>query len=277
MPDYAFVDGYSGFIINRHELAEREPANYRSDLSIKNSPDFHKIWQEQLKRKSSEHRTGGIDIATLGLPSDKKIILLLGQVANDASIIMDSTIYKTTADFIGEVADITSRHPEWFLVVRLHPKEAWHVDSSGRDDFPGEYLWDNTLNEIEASGVQLPSNCCVVSGPDVSTYQLMERSEVGVTINSQAGLEMLLLGKPVVTAGRCFYANKGFTHDVVQRNDLEAALLAAMAIGLSSHQKKELDLFLSYLLGHYLLPKAPRLAGQREKRLREILGEENRA
>ncbi len=277
LPDYAFVDGYSGFIINRHELAEREPVNYRSHLQLKSGSDIQTIWREQLERKSSEHRTGGVDISTLGLPSDKKIILLLGQVANDASIVMDSTIFKTTADFIVEVANIAGRHADWFLVVRLHPKEAWHVDSSGRDDFPGEYLWDNTLQSINASGVKLPDNCLVVSGPDVSTYQLMERSQVGVTINSQAGLEMLLLGKPVVTAGRCFYANKGFTHDVVQRDDLEAALLAAMAIGLSSSQKKELDLFLSYLLGHYLLPKAPRLAGQREKRLREILGEEDRA
>lgn len=276
LPDYAFVDSYSGFIINRHELAEREPVNYRSHLQLNSSSDIQKIWSEQLERKSSEHRTGGVDAATLGLPSDKKIILLLGQVANDASIVMDSTIFKTTADFVVEVANIAGRHADWFLVVRLHPKEAWHVDSSGRDDFPGEYLWDNTLQAINAAGVKLPDNCVVVSGPDVSTYQLMERSQVGATINSQAGLEMLLLGKPVVTAGRCLYANKGFTHDVGQRDNLEAALVAAMEIGLSNSEKKELDVFLHYLFGHYLLPKDPRLAGQREKRFREILGVEDK-
>ena len=119
--------------------------------------------------------------------------------------------------------------------------------------------------------MKLPPNCLVVSGPDVSTYQLMERSEVGVTINSQAGLEMLLMGKPVVTAGRCFYANKGFTHDVGQRNNLENSLLAAMDFGLSDSEKKELGIFTKYLIAHYMLPKNPCSAGQREMRLREIL------
>jgi hypothetical protein len=189
---------------------------------------------------------------------------------------MDSTVFKTTADFIGEVAATVGKHSDWFLVVRLHPKEAWHVDSSGREDFPGEYLWDNTLQAMEATGIKLPANCLIVSGPDVSTYQLMERSSVGVTINSQAGLEMLLLGKPVVTAGRCFYARKNFTHDVCQRGELEAALVAAMESGLSSSQKEELDVFCQYLFAHDLLPKDPLLAGQREKRLREILGEEDK-
>lgn len=272
LPDYALVDSYSGFIINRHELAEREPVNYRSPSGLKSSAELQKMWREQVARKTPEHSTGGVNIATLGLPADKKIILLLGQVANDASIVMDSTIFKTTAEFIGEVAAIVGRHADWFLVVRLHPKEAWHVDSSGRDDFPGEYLWDNTLRAIEASGAELPKNCLVVSGPDVSTYELMELSEVGVTINSQAGLEMLLLGKPVLTAGRCFYANKSFTRDVDQREKLEAALIAATESGLSSSERSELNVFCQYLFAHYLLPKEPRLTGQREKRLREILG-----
>lgn len=276
LPDYALVDGYSGFIINRHELAEREPRNYRFYSGVKSCADLQTKWIKQVEKKSSEHRTGGVDMATLGLPSDKKIILLLGQVANDASIVMDSTIFKTTADFIGEVGAIIGRHLDWFLVVRLHPKEAWHVDSSGRDDFPGEFLWDNTLQAIHACGIKLPKNCILVSGPGVSTYQLMERSRVGITINSQAGLEMLLLGKPVVTVGRCFYANKGFTHDINQSDEIEPRLIAAINSGLSSYEKKELHIFCQYLFSHYLLPKDPHLAGQRENRLREILGAEVR-
>ena len=83
---------------------------------------------------------------------------------------------------------------------------------------------------------------------------------------------MLLLGKPVLTTGRCFYANKSFTRDVDQREQLEAALVVATESRLSRSERSELNVFCQYLFGHYLLPKDPRLAGQREKRLREILG-----
>jgi capsule polysaccharide export protein KpsC/LpsZ len=99
----------------------------------------------------------------------------------------------------------------------------------------------------------------------------MERASIGVTINSQAGLEMLLLGKPMVTAGRCFYSKNGFTYDLFQKSDLESKIIEAMQAGLTDSAKEELYEFSSYLFDHYLLPKDLLLSVQKVNRLREIL------
>lgn len=270
--NYAFVDSHSGFILNRHSLAERGRELYRRHPELHGDIDPLRFWESQLPLKSVQHRTGGTDIETLNLPAGKKIILLLGQVATDASIVLDSTIYQSTTDFIIAVADVAARHPDWFLVVRLHPKEAWHIDNRERKDGPGEYVWDNTLEALKASGYPLPPNCLLVSGPHISTHELMERADVGLTINSQAGLEMLLLGKPVVTAGRCTYAGHGFTFDVTHRGELESRIIKAMETGLTPEARQEIEAFSRYLFGHYLLPKDPALAAQRSERLREIFG-----
>lgn len=270
--NYAFVDSHSGFILNRHTLAEHGRDLYRRRADSHRDIDPLRFWQSQLLLKSVQHRTGGTDIETLNLPAGKKVILLLGQVATDASIVLDSTIYKSTADFITAAAEVATRHPDWFLIVRLHPKEAWHLDARDRVDGPGEYLWDNTLEALRVSRHQLPPNCLLVSGPHISTHELMERADVGLTINSQAGLEMLLLGKPVVTAGRCTYAGHGFTFDVTHHGELESQIIKAMETGLTPAAREELEAFSRYLFGHYLLPKDPELAAQRSERLREIFG-----
>jgi hypothetical protein len=268
---YAFIDSYSGFILNRHSLAEQGQNLYKSINCKSNKFDPIKFWKEQSSFKGPDHRTGGGDIESLALPSDKKIILLISQVASDASIVLDSTIYTSTADFILDVCNVISKHPDWFLVVRLHPKEAWHVNTAGQLHEPGEYLWDNTLQSLQKSGYIMPKNCIIISGPQINTHQLMERASIGVTINSQAGLEMLLLGKPMVTAGRCFYSKNGFTYDLFQKSDLESKIIEAMQAGLTDSAKEELYEFSSYLFDHYLLPKDLLLSVQKVNRLREIL------
>jgi 2-polyprenyl-3-methyl-5-hydroxy-6-metoxy-1,4-benzoquinol methylase len=270
--DHALVDSHSGFILNRHSLAEQGRTLYANRAITDDRLDPVLFFRDRLSLKTTDHRTGGTDIATLGLPSDKKIILLLGQVASDASIVMDSPIYRTTAEFIIAAAALAAANPGWFLVVRLHPKEAWHVDTRGRSDGPGDYLWDNTLQAVKNSEFSLPDNCLLVSDPGISTYELMERADVGLTINSQAGLEMLLLGKPVVTAGRCFYAGNGFTIDVNSQEELETQIIKALQTGLTPEAREELTAFCRYLFGHYLLPKNPQLAALRVARLEEIFG-----
>jgi capsular polysaccharide export protein len=46
-----------------------------------------------------------------------------------------------------------------------------------------------------------------------NTFQLINKAELVVTINSSVGVESLMLNKPVVTLGDCFY--KSYTsHDL---------------------------------------------------------------
>src|SRR5207247_2192 len=140
------------------------------------------------------HRTiANKSIDTLSIPVNRKYVLVLGQVASDASVIMDSTIYRSSAELITDVISLSKTHPEWHVIVRLHPKEALHRDTRSNPNGPGQYFWDNTLTELKRMGFRGGENVTVISGRDVDTYQLMKMADVGVTINSQAGLEMTIL------------------------------------------------------------------------------------
>jgi len=267
----ALVDSLSGIIVNRHTLAARGSTLCEArfhDIAL----DPVAFWQKSLCDKGDHHRTGGASPDSLRLPADRKVLLVIGQVAADASITLDSPLYRSSAYLIAHTVDIAERQPDWHVVARLHPKEAWHLDRRNDPDAPGEYLWDNTLRELRALHLDKHPNLTIVSGPEMSTYELMQRACVGVTINSQAGLEMALLGKPVVTTGRCFYAQNGFTWDVGRRELLEPALVAAMDGGITPGETARLHAFCRYLFGHYLLPIDPQHAARKVHRIAEVLG-----
>ena len=176
----------------------------------------------------------------LGVEPDRRLALLIGQVAIDSVVLLDSPIFPEMRDFIVTTAEILSRHPEYHLIVRLHPaEEMWH---------------DNlTLRRLE--GWPPPANCSIVHSKQLNTYDLMRESELGITLCSQAGLEMLSLGKPVVTAGRAFYSGKGLTHDVPGRAAYAAVLENALREPyLTDEQREGVEKLLYYMLFEYLVP-----------------------
>lgn len=268
--DHALVDGLCGMIVNRHSLARLGRTLYEAATLPELDPVA--FWKESLSKKGDHHRTGGTSLDSLDIPWDKKCILVIAQVAGDASLVLDSPHYWTSADLVQHVAKLAETHPDWHIIVRLHPKEAWHRKTGGGSEGPGEYLWDTTLLELERSGTTKLRHVTVVSGPGVNTYDLMCRCQVGVTINSQAGLEMVLLGKPVVTTGNSLYSHNGFTWDIARPELLESSIEGALALGLTGSEILRLYSFCRYLFGHYLIPFDPVKAAVKNKRLHEVLG-----
>jgi capsule polysaccharide export protein KpsC/LpsZ len=89
----------------------------------------------------------------------------------------------------------------------------------------------------------------------LNTYDLMRESELGITLCSQAGLEMLSMGKPVLTAGRAFYSGKGLTYDVPTRGAYPAVLEEALDNPcLSDEQRAGIEKLLYHMLFEYLVP-----------------------
>jgi hypothetical protein len=60
--------------------------------------------------------------------------------------------------------------------------------------------------------------------PSVNSYDLAEKSSLIVTINSKAGAEALVMGKPVIVLGDAFYTHSGLATYVANPRDLEQAL-----------------------------------------------------
>jgi len=88
---------------------------------------------------------------------------------------------------------------------------------------------------------------------DISTQELIEKSEAVITINSTVGLEALLLGKRVVVLGDAFYGFDGLSKHAENIDDL-LAVLGTMSDWQVDEQLR--GKFLRYLQSKYAVPES---------------------
>jgi hypothetical protein len=263
---YVLLDNLSGQIINRHSLARigAELLETRT-VSEEDRRKAYEFWEENLSKKAQEHKTGGMDDEeeirkALNIDKNKKVLLLLGQVRTDASIVLDSDLYDDPVDMITDVVDHVKHLKDTILVIRLHPKEFIGGSPMG---VPYDRI---TYRCLIKNGVDKVENVRIVEDTRINTYSLMRIADAGITINSQSGLEMLLLGKPVMVCGSASYGNKGFTVDLGHVAGLGACIDHLLNREVMSEEKKRmaLDFFhffcQRHMFDHKLSGKDGRLA-----------------
>src|SRR5262249_4468480 len=92
--------------------------------------------------------------------------------------------------WIERVVEWVAKHPECDMVIRVHPS------LSGKT---GAGYARTQIEWFQALQVRLPRNVKLVLPDDLlSSYDLMDIADVGLTYGSTAGLEMFALGKPLV-------------------------------------------------------------------------------
>lgn len=123
--------------------------------------------------------------------SGKQVVLVPGQVEDDASIRLGCTTVKTNLDLLQAVRAL---RPDAFIVYKPHP-DVLSLNRKGRVaiDAARQYA-----DHIE-SGVSVVS--CIEACDEVHT------------MTSLSGFDALLRGKKVVTYGQPFYAGWGLTED----------------------------------------------------------------
>jgi capsular polysaccharide export protein len=123
--------------------------------------------------------------------SGKQVVLVPGQVEDDASIRLGCTTVKTNLDLLRAVRAL---RPDAFIVYKPHP-DVLSLNRKGRVaiDAARQYA-----DHIE-SGVSVVS--CIEACDEVHT------------MTSLTGFDALLRGKKVVTYGQPFYAGWGLTED----------------------------------------------------------------
>lgn len=125
------------------------------------------------------------------LPGDRRVVLVPGQVEDDASIRLGADAVRTNADLLRAARD---RHPQAVLIYKPHPD----VEAGLR---PGRLPDDaRALADHIASG----------TGAD----DLLRIADRVVTITSAMGFEALIRGVAVTTLGTPFYAGWGLTEDL---------------------------------------------------------------
>lgn len=151
---------------------------------------------QQLRHRLVEERVSKYNFrvtAALSRPDDgRRVVLVPGQVEDDASIMLGCTTTRTNAALIAEARN---RCPDAYLVYKAHPDV---VSGNRQGDVPVELL-DRLVDRVESSAT---IDTCLEVADEVHT------------MTSLVGFEALLRGLTVTTHGRPFYSGWGLTTDL---------------------------------------------------------------
>ncbi len=163
-------------------------------------------------------------------PGSGKVILVPGQVENDASIRHGAPGIKTN---LGLIQAVRAANPEAYLVYKPHPDVVAGLRSGGE----GEDEAPNWCDEL-------------VSGAPMG-QMLLDVDEVHV-LTSLAGFEALLREKSVTCHGQPFYAGWGLTTDIIPipRRTRKLSLDALVAVTLILYPT-----YISRVTRHFTTPE----------------------
>lgn len=142
---------------------------------------------------------------TWSVPPGKFVVLVPGQVADDASIRLGTRGISTTEDLLREVR---ARRPDAFIIYKPHPD----VLSGNRQGVIDVNAWADVIEQ------------------DSDLISLIEVADEVHTLSSLSGFDALLRGKAVHTYGLPFYAGWGLTHDALAQPWRKRALSLDMLI-----------------------------------------------
>ncbi|POM20231.1 capsule polysaccharide biosynthesis [Burkholderia cepacia] len=169
-----------------------------SDLTvILNETDFDEAELARADALRNEIARLGLTKYNLGrrkpawhAPAGKRVVLVPGQVADDASIRLGTRGITTTEELLRTVR---AHNPNAFIVYKPHP----------------DVLSGNRRGLIEAAAL------ADVVEQDSDLISLIETADEVHTLSSLSGFEALIRRKPVFTYGLPFYAGWGLTHDAL--------------------------------------------------------------
>jgi len=158
----------------------------------------------------------------------------------DASLDVAPMAFQTPNDWLVETikAIIEVSQVQW--LIKIHPAEASSSTVQGAMDVIRQHFPD-IPQEIKI----LPPDT------DISTYDIYQVIDGEVTcLGNTSGMEMAMLGKPVIDAGQSIYAQRGFSYDgLVPAEYLKYIKMVPDIPLLSEGQRKDaLKLAYSYFI-----------------------------
>jgi len=235
-----------GIRVLTHERAEymRGHANLRANAHCMHPEPFQDFWdlwgQIALSRESLDAALGwliqrryGANLAwihfsqppnlkralkaKLNLGEDKRLLALFttstDEVAGDP--LMQGP-YESQDAWVRDAVKWVGSRGDVELVIKLHP-------NLGGNFYIGKATAElQRYKEIQST---LPANVHIVWPEDsLSAYSLAEEADVGLTYGSTIGLEMAMLGKPVLLGRRAFYEHGSAVSAVRSKDSLPAML-----------------------------------------------------
>lgn len=223
--DRLLWDDCSGVTVNRNQarsyfwkhvdlLTREEARSYASSL-----------WGSLKKRKSDEHKSPSKDYR-----KEQPYVLFIGQVYTDSSVVHGIGNWKTPVNLLKHLLDAVSEMP---VVAKLHPKELTGKSPITRNEYRS-MTWRKIREDTRCQNAIELGKLIVDHRNEYDTYSLIEQADVVVTLNSQAGLEAAMIGKPVILCGDAFYGGLGFTYEVRHPENLATTLRVALRDGATA-------------------------------------------
>ena len=188
--------------------AEDRNKLYRSfDMQQKSINLEDKLWDENRIDNEKEI------ISLLGIDLRKKIIACYPNVFWDSVHMGLDSVSKDLTSWLKDMIDFVKDRDEFQLIIRTHPAEL-----KAESNIQSKFTISDSLNELFD---KMPSNVIIVEPKsNVSSYSLANIANANIVWNGTIGLELALNGtKPIVTAD-AYYANKDFTIDFLNFDDL---------------------------------------------------------
>lgn len=165
------------YFLQHHQFTQRE------------CQQAEQLHQKLLDANVTKYNTGQGN--WLRKNNQQRVLLVVGQVENDASIEFGSPIIKSNIELIRQVR---RENPQAYLLYKPHPDVVAGARASGKNESQAHQWCDQVITHI---------------GID----QLYSQVDEVHVISSLAGFEALLRDKKVVCYGQPFYAGWGLTLD----------------------------------------------------------------
>ena len=159
-----------------------------------------RVWQTFERQWQTADSKGAQQIrAELDL-DERPLAFLPTNVLGD-SLTLGRQLFMGMTEWIRRNIAWFGDHPEYQLVVRVHPGE--------------QIGWGpSTFDLLKAAFPEFPANVRVLPADyKINSYDLVDAARVGLVYTTTMGMEMAMIGKPVIITGQTHYRGKGFTLD----------------------------------------------------------------
>lgn len=143
-----------------------------------------------LESRISKYNLPARDALAIGARPGQRVVLVPGQVADDASVRLGT---QSVSDNLSLVRAVRRALPDAYVVYKPHP-DVLSGNRRGTLHEVSNPPWDLVVGQV-------PLAVCLDAAHEVHT------------MTSLVGFEALLRGLPVTTYGQPFYASWGLTHD----------------------------------------------------------------
>jgi hypothetical protein len=184
------------------------------------------------------------DLKAKYAPSGKPIWAVLAHINWDSVSDYAPMAYPSFDDWMVDTIKHAIQVPDVQWLIKIHPIEAWDNPASG------------VQRLIEREFPSLPDHVRVIPAEeDVSPANMFELIDGGVTVYGTAGLELALMGKPVILGGEAHYGGLGFTHEGQTPIRYRELLHRAAQLGpLTEEQREDVR---KYAYSHFIQRQVP--------------------